>query len=339
MTATNVAPAQAMSQMLLGNRVQQAIYVAAKLGIADLLTDGPLSCDELATASGSNPGALHRLLRALAGLGIFCEEGPGRFALTPLASLLRTDVPDSLHPVAIWSGAMAYSVFGGLEYSVTTGEPAFDHLYGEEFFEYLAHDPVSAERFDAFMTRQTAPVAAALADSCDFSDVDVVVDVGGGQGQLLAAILQKHPGMSGVLFDQAHVIERANAFVNRSGVAGRCRLVAGDMMTGVPPGGDAYLLKSIVHALDDESAVTLLERCRTAIGDGRGRVVLVEFVIPEGNGPHPGKLLDLVTMLGTHGGRERTAAEFESLLVSSGFRMGPVTHLNVAWSVIDGLPV
>jgi hypothetical protein len=330
-------PERALVQMLMATRVQQAISVAASLRIADLLADGPRPADELAAEAGAHPDALARLLRALAAHGVFAETAPGRFGLTPMAALLRQGAPGSLHPVAVWCGSVAYRVFGALEHSVRTGEPAFDHLFGMEFFAYLESHPETGALFDAFMARQTAAVAATLPRAYDFSDVGTLVDVGGGRGELLAAVLGAHPGVRGVLYDRPAVIERARAALEAAGLADRVTPVGGDLAEWVPPGGDAYLLKSIVHSAPDDEAAGWLGNCRRAMG-GRAKLLLVEFVLPEGNEPHPGKLMDVLMLAGTHGGRERTAAEFATLLERAGFRLARIVPTESMYSVVEAVP-
>jgi hypothetical protein len=336
MDAPQAPPVKVMTQMLLGNRVQQAISVAAKLGIADLLKDGPKCCDELARATDAHPDALYRLLRALAGYGVFAEVEPRQFMLTPLASLLQTDAPGSLRPVAVWFGTMAYKVFGGLEYSVRTGEPAFEHIFGMEFFEYLAQHPEMSNLFDAFMARQTAPVASAVLGTYDFSGIDTLVDVGGGRGELIAAVLKAYPNIRGILYDLPHVVRGAESLLQSAGVSDRCTVTAGDMSESVPTGGDAYAMKSIVHSAGDDEAILWLRNCRRAMNDN-GKLLLIEYVIPPGNDPHPSKLLDLMMLLGTDSGRERTEAEFRSLLEAASFRLTRTVSTESFYSVIEGV--
>jgi O-methyltransferase domain/Dimerisation domain len=336
--APQVKPlAPMLLQMLLGNRVQQTIYVAAKLGIADLLKDGPKEIADLAQATGAHPGALYRLLRTLAGYGIFAESESDRFTLTPLASLLQTGIPGSLHAVALWFGSVAYQVFSGLEYSVRTGEPAFDHIFGMEFFQYLEHHLDVGALFDEVMTRQTAEVTSTLLAAYDFSEIGTLVDVGGGRGELIIAVLKAYPGMRGVLFDRPHVIQGANGLLESAGVADRCTTACGDISESVPCGGDAYLLKSIIHGASDELAVQWLRNCCHAM-DGRGKLLLVEYIIPPGNDLHPGKLMDVLMLVGTHGGRERTEAEFRSLLAEAGFHLARIVPTPSFYSVIEGVP-
>ena len=333
MDAKPVSPGRELSGILVGNRVQQAVYVAAKLGIADLLGDGPRSAEDLARDAGAHPEALRRLLRALASFGVFAEDEAGRFRLTPIADLLRSGTRESKRAFALWSGGVSYRLFGELEYSVLTGKPAFDNLFGMEFFEYLERNPDVGNLFDEFMSRQTAPMGPVLA-RYDLAGVETVVDVAGGRGELLAAILDAHPKMRGVLIDREHAIEGAAKVLRAAGVADRCTIVCGDYMESVPPDADMYLLKNIVHGLDDEAAIRVLANCRMAMNNS-GRVLLVEFVIPPGNDPFPGKLMDLLMLVGSHGGRERTEQEFRTLLAASGFRVAHIMTTKYAYSVID----
>jgi hypothetical protein len=326
-------PRRALAQMVLGNQVQQAVYVAARLGIADLLADGPKSVDELARSAGADASALYRLLRALTGFGLFAQDEQRRFELTPLASLLRTGTPDSVRAFALWSGGVSYRAFGGLEHSVRTGEPAFEHIFGMEFFEYLSKHEEDGELFAELMSQHTAPIAPVVA-AHDFSGAGVVVDVGGGRGDLLAAILKAHPEMRGVLVDAPQVLRGAEKVLEEAGVASRCELVGRDIFEGVPAGGDCYLLKSVVHGLGDEQAVRLLDGCRRVMKEA-AKLLLVEFVIPEGDEPSPAKLMDLLMLVGCHG-RERSRAEFESLLSASGFRLRGVTETKHGYSIIEG---
>ena len=329
-------PDRVLVEMLMGGRIQQAIYAAAALGVADVLANGPMEVEEIARRTGAHAGALRRLLRTLAGYGIFAEEETARFALTPMASLLRTGAAMSLKPVAIWCGTVAHRVFGDIEHTIRTGTPAFDHAFGMEFFDYLdAHRDVGA-LFDAFMARQTAAIAAVLPAAYAFERVGTLVDVGGGRGQLLAAILKAFPSMRGILFDRPRLIGDAREYLERAGVVDRCAIVAGDIAVSVPSGGDAYLLKSIVHGVDDETALAWLRKCRDAMPDG-ARLLLVEMVLPTGNAPHPSRLMDLLMLVGTQGGRERTEAEFESLLARAGFTLSRIVRTASPYSVVEAL--
>jgi SAM-dependent methyltransferase len=334
MTSTSApvsSAAQNLAQLLVGNQIQQAIHVAAKLGIADQLRDGPRDSTELAAAVGAHPGALYRLLRALAGYGIVAMDD-GRFSLTPVGELLRSDTPRSVRPFALWSGGVSYQAFGALEHSVRTGSPAFENLYGQEFFTYLADHPESGAVFDEMMSRHTVPVAGAVAEH-DLSGVDVIVDVGGGRGELLAAIVGAHPAMRGVLVEQPRVLDEARRVFERAGVADRCTAVAGDISQSLPA-GDAYVLKSVLHGLPDDEAVRVLANCRRAMNPG-GLLLVVEFVLPPGDRPSPGLLMDLLMLVGCHG-RERTAAEFEALLGEAGLRLVKISSTKHGYSIVAG---
>lgn len=332
-TAPILAPRRVLAQMLVGNQVQQAIHVAAKLGIADLLQAGPRGSDELAAATGVHPKGLYRLLRVLASFGVFSESERRSFALTPLAALLRQDAPESMRALALWSGGVSYRAFGGLERSVRTGEAAFEEIFGTDFFDYLAHDPEAGAQFDDLMVWNTAPVAGVLA-RYDLSGVGTIVDLGGGRAVMLAAILSAHPEMRGVLVDHPRVLSSARSVLEAAGVAERCETIAADILRCVPRGGDAYLLKSVVHGLDDEEAVPLLANCREAMNAG-GKLLLVELVMLPGNDPGPAKLMDLLMLVGCHG-RERTEEEYRSLLAAAGFRLSRITATRYGYSVIEG---
>jgi len=320
--------------MLLGNQLQQAIFVAAKLGIADLMRDGPKPCDELAAAAGAHPVSLFRLLRALAAHGIFAQDEEDRFGLTSLAEPLQSGTPHSVRSFALWSGGVSYQAFGGLEWSVRTGLPAFESLYGTEFFEYLEQDEESGAIFREMMSRHTAPIADALAER-DFSGVEKIIDVGGGTGEVLAAILSAHPAMRGVLVERPRVLDRAREVFQRAGVADRCTAVGGDIVGGVPT-GDAYILKSVLHGLADDDAVRVLANCARQLPPS-GVVLVIEFVIPKGNSFYPGKLMDLLMLVGCHG-RERTAGEFGELFAAAGLRLRGVTPSKNGYDIVEGRP-
>ena len=330
--AAQGSPRSLLARLLVGNQVQQAVHVAARLGIADLLGDEPRAVDELAREAGANPDALRRMLRALAAFGVFAEDAEGRFGPTPAAALLRRGAPGSMRAFALWSGGVSYRVFGALEHSVRTGGPAFEHLFGAEFFDYLAAHPDDGAVFDEMMAGNTAGVAPLVA-ARDFSAAGTVVDVGGGRGELLAAVLRAHPHLRGVLVEHPRVLPAAREAMRAAGVAERCEVVAGDAADSVPAGGDVYVLKSVLHGVDDERAARILEGCRRAMGEG-GTLLVVEFVLAPGNGPSPAKLMDLLMLVGSRG-RERTEGELRSLLGAAGFRLAGVEATPYGYSVIE----
>lgn len=331
--ADHPSPRRLIGELLVGSQVQQAIYVAARLGVADVLDDGPRPVQEIADATGAHAPSLYRLLRALTGLGFLDEDEQRRFGLTPMGRLLCEQEPGSMRPFALWSGGVGYQAFGGLEESVRTGSPAFERIFGAEFFDYLGRHREWGAIFDEMMSRHTAPVARAVAAACDFTGVATLVDVGGGTGELLARILDAHPSLDGVLVDHERVLEGAAEALASAGVAERCRLVASDITHAVPAGGDVYLLKSVLHGLDDATAGRVLRGCADAMSPD-GRVLLVELVVPPGNDPHPSKLMDLLMLIGCHG-RERTEAEFRRLLAGAGLELTAVTPAKNGYCVLE----
>jgi hypothetical protein len=330
--------------LVRGYRISQAIYVAARLGIPDLLADGPREIDELAHATGSHPPSLRRVLRFLAGVGVLDAVGPDRLALTPVAAALRTGVPGSMRPaVLLLLDESHWRPWGHLLHTVRTGETAFHHAHGEGLFEYLAGHPEVASVFDAAMSGNSPAHARLVAATYDFSRMSRVVDVGGGRGQLLAAILERHPRLHGVLFDQPHVIEGARQILDAAGVGARCELVGGSFFDAVPAGGDAYILRGIIPGFDDDQAVAILASCRRAMA-ADARVLLVErYLAADPHEALPVLLSDL-EMLVNVGGRERTTDEYATLLTCGGFRvvqaisLGPLPEA-MGRHVIEGQPV
>jgi predicted O-methyltransferase YrrM len=331
------SPAAALSQLLRGSLVTQLIHVAAVLGVADLLRAGPKSSHELATAAGVNPKGLYRVLRALASLGIFVETEPASFALTPLAEPLRSDVPNSLRGSAVLYGdRWWWHACGELLYSVRTGQPAFDHVHGAALFAFLDRSGDAAAVFNEHQTNMTRQDAAAVVAAYDFAEYTKVVDVGGGLGALTAAILKACPRTTAVLFDRPGVVADAQEMLRAQGVADRCTIIGGDFFESVPEGGDAYLLKDIVHDWDDARANAVLRNCRSAMS-GASRLLVVEKVIPPGSRPFAGKLTD-ITMLLVAGGRERTAEEYRALLAEAGFAVTRIMPTLTPASVIEAVP-
>jgi hypothetical protein len=321
---------------LTGHWRAQAIHVAAQLRIADLLADeGARTPCEISERVGANADAVHRLLRALASLGIFRERADGRFELTPAADALR-EAPGSLRALAVSLGGAAFQAWGDALYSVRTGKPAFERLHGRDFFTHLAEREEAGEAFAAAMSAQTRLAHAAVASSYPFPRGSCVVDVGGGDGTLLEMLLRAGTIGRGLLLDRPEVVERARRRIASSDVAPRLALVAGDFFEAVPPGGDVYMLTMVVHDWDDDRAERLLRRCYEAMAPGSA-VVLSELVIPAGNAPFFGKLLDL-DMLVNLGGRERTATQYEHLLARAGFagaRLVPVRAAGSALSLVE----
>lgn len=332
-----ISPAEQLFQMITGFALSQALYVAARLGIADLLKEGPKGSDELAKSVGADSSALARLLRFLAGRGVFAECEDNRFQLTPLAECLQTGAPGSMRTRAIfWGEEWVWRPWGELFYSVQSGLPAFDRVYGTDAFDFFAHNPQAAEIFQATMSAQAAWEAAAVAAAYDFSGMEAVVEVGCGDGSLLAAILQANPRARGVFFDLAHVIEKTRAIAAQRGIGDRAEFAAGDFFAAVPAGGDVYILKHVIHDWDDSGALAILKNCRRRLA-GNGRVLIVEGVLRAGNGPDPGRLIDL-HMLVRQTGRERAECEYRDLLAAAGFELTRVAPTRSQVSVIEGAP-
>ncbi len=338
MSAAEIPPRDALLRMTNAFQASQAIHVAATLGIADLLEDGPRHVDELAQTTGTHAPTLYRLLRALASVGVFAEQPNGQFGSTTLAEYLRTNAPRSLRAWAMQIGQQyLWTSWGHLLHSVRTGEPAFPELHGTTAWEYRAAHPEEDAVFNAAMTALSAGVAETIVQSYDFSGMDVLMDVGGGEGVLLAAILAENPALRGVLFDQPHVLTGANDLLEREGVVDRCEVVSGSFFEAVPGGADAHLLKSIVHDWDDAATVKILRACRAAIAN-TGRLLVVEPIIQPGNEPDPAKFSDL-NMLVMLGGQERTADDFERLYAEAGFRLSDIIRTESLMAIIEGVPV
>ena len=330
-------PPATLLQMMTGYWVSQALYVAAKLGVADLLVDGPRSVDDLATATQAHALSLHRVLRALASVGIFTESSPRVFALTPMASLLRTGTPNSMAAMAIMYAEEQYRAWGNVLHSVRTGQPAFENHFGMSYFAYLGQNPESDRIFNQAMTGYTHEVANAVSMTYDFSPFKTVVDVGGSYGTLLSAILQRNPTARGILFDQPHVATAAGEQLTQNGVAERCTAVGGDFFVEVPADGDVYLLSQILHDWDDECSTAILRQCRRAISE-HGKLLVVELVLPPGEEPSFGKWLDL-HMLVLLAARERTEAEYRALFDATGFELTRVIPTPAGPSIVEAVPV
>jgi len=281
-----VLPQQtAMLRMIQGFWLARALSVAVKLGIADLLKEGPKSSEELAKATKSHPPSLYRVLRALAAEGVFSEDDKGRFSATPLGSALQTGMPGSMLPFVLEQlDDEHYGAWGDLLHSVMTSETAFDHHFSMDLWQYRALHPEDAKTFDEAMANITEVAVGPILGAYDFSPFDTMIDIGGGDGSLLAAILGKHPGLKGVLFDMPRVTPKAERRIEAAGLAKRCEIVSGDFFKSVPAGGDAHILKAIIHDWDDEQATMILRNCLRAMAPN-GRLLLIEAVIPPGNSP------------------------------------------------------
>ncbi len=325
-----------MLNLLAGAWVSQAISVAASLRIADHLRDGPKSCEVLAEATRTNPGALYRLLRALAATQVFAELEDGRFCLTPLAECLISGKEGSLRAYATMLGAEEmWRPVGGMLASVRSGEPVFERIFGMTNFEYFASDPEVGRRFNEGMVSRSQEENRAVIEAYDFSRCATVVDVGGGQGALLSAILAATATTRGILFDMPHVV--AAARTEMAAQLGRCDFHEGDFFKALPAGGDLYILKKVIHDWDDERALAILQCCRSAMPRS-ARLLLIEPVVAPGNDPSFNKLLDLLMLVITQGGKERTEAEHRAMLSSAGFAAIRLISTNCPLSIIEAMP-
>ena len=328
--------AMRLRDMIMGFRVTQLLHVAASLRLADHLAGTPQAAAALARSVGADESALRRILRALVGLGIL-DETDGTFALTTLGQLLRRDLPDSLHGLAVLYGDdWLWRAYGQMLHSALTGDSAFAHVHGASFYEYLDRNSRAAAQFQDAMATYSRLEAAAIAEAYDFPASATVVDVGGGEGTLLAALLSAHPSLSGVLFDQPAVVARAERVFAAAGVAARATWAGGDFFSSILPDGDVYLLKSVVHNWDDEAAERLLKSCRRAMRPG-ARLLIAERVVPSDNAPSEAKLFD-INMLVIVGGRERTEAEHRRLLERSSLTLARVIATKSPLSLIEAQP-
>lgn len=333
---TSVDILAALNDMATGFMKSQALYVAAKLGIADHLGGGPQSSDALAQAVGAHPGALYRLLRFLEYLGLFYEPEPGKFALTPMGEYLRTDAPGGIRSEIIFNMELIWPGWGELAYTVTTGRSADKRVYGQSFFEHLQQHPHLAALFNDGMTRFIAGMAPAVAAAYDFRPFHTIVDVGGGHGTLMAAILQANPHARGVIFDLPITVEGAQKYMAELGLGERCACLGGDFFVDVPA-GDAIILSAVISDWDNEKSVHILSNCRRAIAPG-GRLLLIERrLVPEEPAPATA-FLDLQMLL-LGGGAGRSADEYRRLLAEAGFELTRVIATGTQRSIFEAQPV
>ena len=324
-------------QMVIGKWISQALGTVVEIGVPDQLARGSRICEDLAREAGVCGDGLYRLLRALASIGLFSETAGRRFRLTSMGQLLRSDHPDSLAGYARFvAHDSTWRPWGELGYSVKTGMPAFDHVFGAPIFEHLSNNPEVAAVFDDAMTSISAMEAHAIADAYDFKKIETLMDVAGGHGLLLATVLRRHKKIRGVLFDLPHVAAGAASTFTRAGITGRVRIESGDFFKELPPGADAIIMKHILHDWDDDSATRILQTCHRALSK-QGKVLIVDPVVPTGNVPHYGKLLDLEMLVLTPRGRERTKAEFSKLLRGAGFRLSQVINTEGPLSIVEAV--
>lgn len=333
MTAA-VEPAVAIMQMIAGRWVSGAVTAAARLQLADRLAGKPQTSEELAEAAGAHAPSLYRLLRALASLGLMSEGADSRFALTPLGDYLRSDVPGSMFGLVQFFASEEHgAAWNAFPYAVTSGEPAFEHVYGCTLWEYLDNEPALNVIFTDAMTSVISISRAEIVDHLALEGARTVADIGGAAGTLLEAILERHPAIRGILYERPAVIED----VRRDAPAvlrERCDFVAGDFMQNVPA-ADVLVLSQVLHDWSDADATRLLTNCRAALPE-HGRIFVLDYVMAPGDAPDPAKLLDL-EMLAINAGRERTRAEFERIFAQAGLRLNGVTPLR-GTAILEAVP-
>ena len=336
MTSSN--PAAELARLVTGYRLSQAIHVAATLGIADLIRDGAVSASDLAVATNSHAGALYRVLRALAAAGVFHENDQKQYSLTPLGQCLRSDADRSIAAYASFVGRPhQWQAWGSLLHSVRTGENAYRHVHGVDLWDYLVEHPEETVIFDRAMTVGSRGIVEAVVSAYNFSAFGHVVDIGGGQGAMIAAVLAAHANTHGILFDRPDVVARAQPVLEAAGVAGRCAVVGGSFFETIPDGGDAYLLKYILHDWDDTASLAILTACRRVFRP-EGRLLIMERIVGSPNDGLETKTSDL-NMLVSPGGQERTADEFAALLANTRFRLERIIEVTPRLSIIEAAPI
>ncbi len=336
--ADPLPPNMALMQMVFGKAITQAVSVVARYRLADHLARGPRTAAELASAAGLHAGHLYRILRALASVGVLAGDQQGRFSLTPVGEFLRSDVPGSMRAIATYvCDPWSWKPWGDLAGCAETGGPAFDRVFGEGVFDYLGKHPDEAATFNEGMTGFSQQASAAVLKAYDFAPFGTIVDVGGGHGALLLAILKANATARGIVFDAPRVVAGAAGPIRAAGLADRCRAEGGDFFTAVPAGGDLYVLKHIIHDWNDAKAARILKCVRAAI-PATGKLLLVELVVPPGFGPGFAPILDLEMMV-LCDGKERTEAEYRDLLAGAGFRLTRIVPTEGPHGLVEAVPV
>ena len=332
------SPVVSLLELVSGMRVTQLIYVAAKLGIADLLKDGSKNIDELASKVRAHPRALYRVLRALASKGIFAEVGDRQFELTALAEPLQEKVPGSVRAWAIMYGEEGYwKPWGDLMNCVKTGDTPVNHVFGMGRWEYLTRNAEAGTIFNKAMSAMTEQEANAVVEAYDFSSVNKVIDLGGGHGTLITAILKRNLHVQGVLTDRPPVANEAKALIKSEGLEDRCEVVGGDFFKSVPSGADIYILKSVIEDQEDDGVVTILKNCRRAMGN-HARLLIVDLIKSPHGSPSPTIMFDVQMMVIT-GGLLRTGEEYGELVEKAGFKVNRILTTKSELSIIEGVPV
>jgi len=324
-------------KMATAHWVSRIVHTAAELELVDRLSDGPRTAKELARSISSDAPSLYRLMRTLASLGLFTEDSDNRFSLTPLGEALKIGTPGRASVLTL-AGEGFKRALDELPYSVKTGQSGFEKAYGTPYFQWLADHPKEASLFSETMVGIHGPEPAAVAAAYDFSELGVVVDVGGATGNLLAAILSRYPKPNGILFDLPHVVSEAPPLLKARGVADRIRIATGSFFDNVPSGGDAYLLSHIIHDWGEAQCMTILVNCRRAM-KVNSRLLIIETVLEKGDAPHLGKMLDMIMLAFFTGAQERTEQEYRKLLDKAEFRLTRVVPTESAVSIVEAVPI
>lgn len=333
---SHTAPEAQLMSIIMGQMTSGAVSALARLGVPDHLDSGPKTTEQLAELVDAKPDLLHRLMRATEGMGILSHAADGKWSQTPMSDLLRTNATTTLRHLAIFvADEWHVRAFGSLDETVRTGELAVERAYGVPAFEFFRANAEVGENFNRAMTAFSSMDAPAVADAYDFSGLHSLTDVGGGHGLLLTTILERYPGMKGVLYELPQVIDGVAGRLNPN-VADRVQLIAGNMFESIPPGADAYILKRITHDWSDELCGQILSGCRAGIREG-GKLIVVDAIVPTGREFSPAKIMDLTMMLFS-GGKERTEEEFRTLLEASDWKLNRIIPTNSQLSVIEGVP-
>jgi hypothetical protein len=333
-TEQALTPSQRMGSLLFGHFVAECVHTVAVLGIADLLASGRNTIETLAAATGCHAPSLQRILRILVRFGVFTETPSGGFELTPVGATLESDTPTSLRDAAIFvMSPPLWASFGSLLDTLRSGDPAFVRLHNASIYEWLARDPELGAVFHGFMTTQSNAHNAAIVDAYDFSDIHTIVDIGGGHGATLNAILRRYPTVNGVLFDLPEVVAAARL---DNDVAARCKVLGGDMLQSVPAGAEVYMIKRVVMDRRDNDAKTILRNCVSQLGEG-GKILVIDPMLPAGNEPHPNWLTDMFGLAIT-GGQCRSEQEFRDLFDEVGLRLARVVATRSPNFILEAVP-
>ncbi len=324
-------------QMATAHWVSHVVHAAAQLSLADHLASGPRTAEDLAGPTKTHAPSLYRLMRTLASLGIVSEDSSRKFSLTPVGEALKTGAPGAAKATILTLASdWMMRGFSEFQYSLQTGKPAFEKSLGMPIFDWFAQHPKEASLFSETMVGFHGMEPPAVAAAYDFSGARTVVDVGGATGNLLSAVLAKHAGPRGILFDLPHVVTDAPALIKSRGLTDRITIESGSFFDRVPAGGDVYMLSHVIHDWSESQCLTILGHVRRALNPG-GRVLIIEMVLPSGNAPHPGKMLDIMMLIGP-GGQERTEAEYAALLSKAGMRLARVIPTASAVSIVEAVP-